>query len=69
MVALTVTDWTLCVAVVDMRWDGKEREENVCKAGIGEDGIFGDILVTKANECFDNIPEDVQYMIKELDKM
>jgi len=27
-----------------------------------------DILASKANECFDNIPEDVQYMIKELDK-
>jgi len=31
--------------------------------------FLADILVTKANECFDNIPEDVQYMIKELDKM
>jgi len=28
-----------------------------------------DILTSKATECFDNIFEDVQYMIKELDKM
>jgi len=31
--------------------------------------FFADILASKANECFDNIPEDVEYMIKELDKM
>ena len=31
--------------------------------------FLADILATKANECFDNIPEDVQYMIKELDKI
>jgi len=31
--------------------------------------FLADILASKTNECFDNIPEDVQYMIKELDKM
>jgi len=30
--------------------------------------FLADILASKVNEYFDNISEDVQYMIKELDK-
>ena len=28
-----------------------------------------DVLTSRANECFDNIPEDLQYMIKELGRI
>jgi hypothetical protein len=28
--------------------------------------FLADILTSPANECFDNLPEDLQYMIKEL---
>ena len=31
--------------------------------------FFGDILKSHANECFDNFPEGLQVMIKDLDRM
>ena len=31
--------------------------------------FLGDILKSHANECFDNFPEDLQVMIKDLDRM
>jgi len=31
--------------------------------------ILGDILKSYANECFDNFSEDLQVMIKDLDRM
>ena len=31
--------------------------------------FLGDILKSRANECFDNFPEDLQIMIKDIDRM
>jgi len=30
---------------------------------------LADILTSRANECFNSLPKDLQYMIKELGKM
>ncbi|OQU82955.1 hypothetical protein SORBI_3005G052250 [Sorghum bicolor] len=31
--------------------------------------FLAEILASRANECYDNIPEDIQYLIKKLEKM
>ena len=31
--------------------------------------ILAEILASRANECYDNISEDIQYLIKKLEKM
>ena len=31
--------------------------------------FLAEILASHANECYDNIPEDIQYLIKKLEKM
>ncbi|KXG38468.1 hypothetical protein SORBI_3001G239700, partial [Sorghum bicolor] len=50
-------------------WDGKNLPQINSHSTSLRMEFLVDILTSKANKCFDNIPEDVQYMIKELDKM